>query len=389
LASRLAIGASLAALAISCAPAAASARGSAGDATVWLCKPGLESNPCLASRKATVVTYEGATREQAVQLPVEAPAPPIDCFYVYPTVSTQPTENANLAIEPAETQVAKTQASRFSQDCKVYAPVYEQVTLQTLNGGGARSPAATVKAYLSMRAAFVEYLAKYSKGRAFVLIGHSQGAVLLTQLIKEFIDTNAALRKRLVSAILLGGNVLVPEGRAVGATFQHVPACATVTQTGCVVAYSSYAREPPANAFFGRPGSPLLEGGKATPGTEVLCVNPALATQDGDVGSLLAYAPTTKLVGHGGKLVGTPSAKTPWVEELGLVTAQCRHENGASWLQISLAEGLPTEEIASRREHQEAIEELLPPEWGLHLEDVNEALGNLVGMVAIEAAHHH
>jgi hypothetical protein len=182
--------------------------------------------------------------------------------------------------------------------------------------------------------------------------------------------------------------VLVPAGRTVGATFQHVPACETATQTGCVVAYSSYAREPPANAYFGRPGSPLLEGGKAVAGTEVLCVNPALAAQNGDVGSLLPYAPTTKLVGAAGKLVGTPTAKTPWVEEVGLVTAQCRHEHGASWLQVSLVEGLPAEAIASRRTHREAIEELLAPEWGLHLEDVNEALGNLVGMVAIEAAHH-
>jgi len=69
------------------------------------------------------------------------------------------------------------------------------------------------------------------------------------------------------------------------------------------------------------------------------------------------------------------------------VTAQCKQANGASWLQISPAEGLPAEEIANRAAHHEQLEELQPPEWGLHIDDLNEALGNLVGMVAIEVAH--
>jgi Protein of unknown function (DUF3089) len=374
---RLAIGLLLAALAGACAPAAAQAR------AVWLCRPGLERNPCLASREATVVSYEGAHREEAVQAPVEARSPPIDCFYVYPTVSEQRSENASLAIEPAETQVARAQASRFSQVCKVYAPVYEQITLRALRDGGGK-PIATVRAYLSVLGSFLEYLHRYNKGRGFVLIGHSQGALLLTQLIKERIDANAALRRRLVSAILLGGNVLVPDGRSVGATFEHVPACEAVAQTGCVVAYSSYAREPPANAYFGRPGSPLLEHGKATRGTEVLCVNPTLAEQNGQVGSLLPYAPTARL-GYARNRDEAPEAATPWVEEVGLVTAQCEHRNGASWLQVSPPEGVSAEVTADRAAHHEQVKELMAPEWGLHVDDVNEALGNLVGMVGIEA----
>ncbi len=44
-----------------------------------------------------------------------AKKPPIDCFYVYPTVSSQFTMNANLEIGPEEKQIAIDQASRFSQ----------------------------------------------------------------------------------------------------------------------------------------------------------------------------------------------------------------------------------------------------------------------------------
>lgn len=359
----------------------------ASGGTVWLCKPGLKGNPCTTSRRATVVTYEGATREEAIQGSIKAAVPPVDCFYVYPTVSEQQTENANLEIEVTETQVAKAQASRFSQDCTVYAPMYPQITLHALHGGGVTKEAA-IKAYLGVLGAWHEYISKYNKGRPFVLIGHSQGALLLEQLVKEQIDPNPALRGQLISAILLGGNVLVPEGQTVGGTFQSVPACQTVTQTRCVVAYSAFAKEPPANAYFGRPGSPLLEGGKAAPGTEVLCVNPTLAEQNGHAGQLMPYAPTTPLVGEAAKYVETPEARTPWVEELGLVTAQCKHENGASWLQVSPAEGLSADQIASRAAHHEGLSEKQPPEWGLHVDDVNAALGNLVGMVAIEIAHH-
>ncbi|HTN79059.1 MAG TPA: DUF3089 domain-containing protein, partial [Acidimicrobiales bacterium] len=68
-------------------------------------------------------------------MPGEPPATqlkPVDCFYVYPTVSTQAGPNADLTIEPAEKTVAEAQASRFSSVCNVWAPMYRQVTLSSL-----------------------------------------------------------------------------------------------------------------------------------------------------------------------------------------------------------------------------------------------------------------
>ena len=347
--------------------------------TVWLCRPGLAGDPCEASRSATVVSYEGSSRREAPQPQVGHGVPPIDCFYAYPTVSRQQGPNANLAIEPQETRVAVAQASRFSQNCRVFAPVYPQLTLNAIGTPAGDSPLAAHKAYLGIRAAWQEYLHRYNRGRGFVLIGHSQGALVLIQLIKEQIDANAALRKRLVSAILLGGNVLVPRGRTVGRSFHHVPACQSVAETGCVIAYSSFAREPPKGAYFGRPGSPLLEAHGAPAGSQVLCVNPTLGTQDGAAGGLLPYAPATSF--------SAPVARppTPWVEEEDLATAQCEHRNGASWLQISITASSEAV-LKERTALQEVPSEALGPEWGLHLDDVNEALGNLVGAVASESA---
>jgi hypothetical protein len=373
----------LAVLALAVFGLAATAQAKSGG-TTWLCKPGKTPDPCKEDRTTTVVTYNGVTRTEKIQKPIKHGAPPIDCFYVYPTVSEQEGPNANLAIEPEETQIAIDQASRFSQDCKVYAPMYRQLTLKAIQSPGGITAENELTAYSDVLGAFLEYMHKFNKGRGIVLIGHSQGALMLENLIKQQFDPNATLRKQLVSAVLLGGNVIVPEGQTEGGTFAHVPACQSAAQAACVIAYSSFLKEPPLNAFFGRPGSALLEGGTTPENSQVLCVNPALLSQDGSVGSLLPYSPTTPFPGLQGEAVPTPTASTPWVSAPGLFTAQCKHENGASWLNIGLSSVVTEGVLGELASHDELVEELIGPEWGLHLVDVNIALGNLVNTVAIQ-----
>jgi len=229
--------------------------------------------------------------------------------------------------------------------------------------------------------AFEEYLAVYNHGRPFVLIGHSQGSAMLEQLIKEQIDPNAALRKQLVSAILLGGQVLVPKGETSGATFQDVPTCQGVLETGCVVAYSSFLKEPPEGSLFGRVNSSLLGGSipeEVAKILEVMCVNPAALVWSGNLpGLMLRYESTSPFPGLLGSLVKSPKASTPWVAMPGQYSGRCERANGATWLQLTPAGGAGDE--------REPIEEALGPLWGTHLEDVNGALGNLVGLVGLES----
>jgi hypothetical protein len=341
--------------------------------TVWLCKPGLADDPCASPLATTVVQTNGQTSIEDAAINTKAP---IDCFYVYPTVSKQTTENANLKIEAQETSVAISQASRFSQVCKVYAPMYPQVTLAGLNSGKRVTTAASLTAYFGVVKAFAEYLAKDNDGRGFVLIGHSQGALILEQLIKGVIDPNPAVRRRLVSADLMGGNVLVPKGRLVGGTFEHVPVCETDIETHCVIAYSSFLKEPPNPSFFGRENSPLLQPGVVNVGKEVVCVNPALARQSGASWPLLPYAPTT--TSSEGLFERPPTASTPWVSAPGEYTGQCHKEHGASWLQIN--------PVGPAVDPPEYVKEGLGAEWGLHVYDVNIALGNLVRTTALQSA---
>ena len=349
--------------------------------TVWLCKPGLADNPCEVDMTTTVIPSDGSTTTES---PSPAKDPPIDCFYVYPTVSGQTTMNANLNIDPEEKAVASSHAARFSQVCKVYAPMYRQMTLAAINAPGTGNQpggdtaAARDTAYADVLSAWQDYLAHYNNGRGVVLIGHSQGTMMLTRLITAEIDPKPDVRKLVVSALLIGGNVLVAKGQDAGGDFQNIAACRSNDQTGCVVAYSSFNAPPPADSLFGRantgPGATL---GRDTTNMEVLCVNPA--SLSGGTGALKPYNPTAPLPGALGVLVGSiPSAATPWVAYPGLYTSHCESAGGATWLQID-ATNIPDDP-------RPVVSQVLGPTWGLHLVDVNIALGNLIDLVREQAA---
>src|SRR5205814_1029954 len=115
--------------------------------------------------------------------------PRIDCFYVYPTVSGQQAVNASLHIDPEERAVAINQVSRFSQDCRVFAPMYRQLTITGIVSNP--TPVQRALAYNDVRSAWHQYLAHYNHGRGVVLIGHSQGSFVLDQLVKDELDARA------------------------------------------------------------------------------------------------------------------------------------------------------------------------------------------------------
>jgi hypothetical protein len=214
----------------------------AADPTTWLCKPGLADNPCAGNLDATSVDATGHT----TLLPA-APAadPPIDCFYVYPTVSHQSTVNANPTIDKEERSVAIAQAAQLSKVCRVYAPIYRQLTLAAIQKPGQIKLNSALTAYGDVLVAFQTYMARYNNGRGIVFVGHSQGAMMLTGLLRTQVDPQPNLRAQLVSAILAGGNVEVPIGKNVGGDFANIPACTSGNETGCVVAWSSFDSTPP------------------------------------------------------------------------------------------------------------------------------------------------
>jgi len=366
-----------------CAAAAAlpASGGAAKSETVWLCKPGAQPNPCRDTLETTVYSPEGNAR---VENPPFARRPKVDCFYVYPTVSGQPGTNADRSIDPEQIAVAQQQASRFSRRCRVYAPIYRQLTLTGILAASEEEEeeeeeAAAELAYSDVRAAWREYLRNYNHGRGVVLIGHSQGTYMLRYLARQEIDPKPKLRRKLVSALLLGGDVMVKKGRRAGGDFEHIRACGRPRETGCVIGFSTFNETPPPEARFGRAtndrsGSFGLPYGDRY---EVLCNNPAaLRGGSAPLSTYVRTEPFPGLLGAGLAFMygGTrPSAPTPWVQPQDHYAGECVSADGADVLMIS---GLG---IARR------LNPSPDANWGLHLADGNIALGNLVDLVRSQA----
>ena len=359
-------------LMVAVAFAAAAPAGSAK--TVWLCFPGHKPDPCTPGLSTTVYTPRG--KKLGVTHPKQVKHPAIDCFYVYPTVSGQPTGNANLHIDPVERSVALHQTARYSQYCRIFAPMYRQLTLAGIGQGTPTTPPNAAIALADVRNAFRTYLQKYNHGRGFVLIGHSQGSFVLRSLIAKDIDPKRSVRRRLVSAILLGGNVLVKKGKDIGGDFKHIPACHSATQLGCVIAFSTFDQPVPPGALFGRPGA---AGGAAPKDDVVLCTNPAaLGGGSGILNQIDASKPffSGSILAAGIKALGIrlPTPRTVWWTIPGAYRGHCSSANNANVLEVTPLHGGPTPHPIPNAG------------WGLHLLDSNVGLGNLIGIVNKEAA---
>jgi hypothetical protein len=348
----------------------------AADPTTWLCKPGLADNPCAGNLDATSVDATGHT----TLLPA-APAadPPIDCFYVYPTVSHQSTVNANPTIDKEERSVAIAQAAQLSKVCRVYAPIYRQLTLAAIQKPGQIKLNSALTAYGDVLVAFQTYMARYNNGRGIVFVGHSQGAMMLTGLLRTQVDPQPNLRAQLVSAILAGGNVEVPIGKNVGGDFANIPACTSGNETGCVVAWSSFDSTPPAKALFGRAATALRPFGGSSDGLQVLCVNPA--APGGGTATLEPYFPTTGLTSFLGNAAPKLPGSAPFVTYPDQFSAHCMTSGGASWLQI--------DKLGGTLNVKSIVGKVSAPTWGLHLIDISLTMGNIVDLIRSESAAFH
>lgn len=334
----------------------------------WLCRRGLAGDVCDRDLDTTFLEADGTLRVSPVD---PAGGRAVDCFYVYPTVRLGNQGNAAFdGLYEQEIATTRLQAAPFAEVCDVFAPLYRQRTLAAPPGTGIDYGAI---AYADVLDAFRTYLARWNGGRPFVLIGHSQGAGLLRQLVTREIDPDPALRGQLVSALLLGSTVEVPVGGDVGGSFAEVPACRAPGQFGCVVSYASFRESapPPEGSLFGR---------ARTPGTEALCTNPAaLAGGPGELTPRFSRIEGTQFSDPNPELGWAPGAGdhpsivTPFVALPGLVTAECRRDRGFSWLSLR-----------SNRDPGPRVDDIggdLSAEWGMHLVDVNVASVDLVRLV--------
>ncbi len=347
-----------------------------GDPQAWLCRPG-RADLCAKAQTVTAIAADGSRTVQTFAPRADAP---IDCFYVYPTISQAPTGNSPLTAGPGENRAVAMQFAPFNSVCRPFAPVYRQVTLaglaSVLRGQG--MPVDQQIGLNDVREAWRHYLAHDNQGRGVVLIGHSQGTRMLTELIKRDIEGKPQ-QKLIVSALLIGLNVEVAAGADVGGTFKQMPLCRRADQTGCVVAYTTFraSSPPPDNARFGR---------AKTPDVEVACV---------DVMQLTGM-PVKAMMAPRVNLLGQPDAAAPWMQAVAPVTsdfvdmpgmyrAACTKQGLNSYAALSVdagARGVRTDAIPGDL----IVGDRLYTDWGLHLIDMNIFMGNLLALVQRQGA---
>jgi hypothetical protein len=348
----------------------------------WLCRPDkTNDNYCNVDLSTTVVKGNGSETTEAYKADPKAP---IDCFYVYPTVSNDPGAISGMTPTSAEINVVKAQFARLGSKCRLYAPMYRQVTLTALRARmsgkpmpGANDPATRQTGYEDIVNAWNYYLAHDNHGRGVVLVGHSQGSGVLTQLIVKEID-GKPVEKKVISAILMGTRLPIDDGKETG-LFKDFPLCASPSQTQCAIAYSSFRDTipPPANSLFGKAPSP---------GQFAACANPAAL--GGGKANLHAYLSNGEQIVNSGTqstwVKGKLNPTTPFVSVPGLLTGECVKKNGFSYLEVHV-NAVPSDPRTDTVAGDVVQNGQVNAAWGLHLIDANLEMGNIVDVVGQEA----
>jgi hypothetical protein len=337
--------------------------------STWLCLPG-RADVCSTPLPTTALNPNGYG---SVGKSNVAKDPPIDCFYVYPTVSRDQGMNSDLNVSE-EKSAAETQFARFASVCRPFAPIYRQMTVAAIvaftTGGDIQKPLAL--AYSDVVAAWRNYLATRNNGRPFVLVGHSQGSLMLQMLIAQEIENNPAVAARMKLAIIPGFNVIVPQGKLVGGTFKKTPLCSHEGETGCIISWVSFREKnvPPDGALFGVADQP---------GMTVGCVNPARpGSRDWVPLDSYWYTRSTYPVPGGPIQWSSQGAPpTPYVRTEGLVSAKCINDGQRGYLWIR-TNADPKDKRTDRIGGEVAIMGMFLPGWGMHLSDMPEAEGDLV-----------
>ncbi len=161
----------------------------------WLCRPGQADDPCTSSLTTTVMPgFRG--RPPSSTSPTLRPEDRL-LLRLSDRQPRSPAIVANLHIDPAEIVGRRSPGLSSSREvCRVYAPMYPQLTLHAIGDTGRHNrrrrseglraesppPGTTTSQH-------------YNDGRGVVVIGHSQGAAILIALLRQKVDDDPAVRK--------------------------------------------------------------------------------------------------------------------------------------------------------------------------------------------------
>jgi hypothetical protein len=352
--------------------------------TYWLCKPGRQ-DACTIPQDSAVVAADGSVKVETFKADPNAP---IDCFYIYPTVSNDNFSSSDLIANAEEINVVKSQFARFGAACRTYAPMYRQTTLVQLRAGlsnGAVTPppqrGAKGQGNADVDDAWDYYMKNDNKGRGVIIIGHSQGASQVTRLIKAKIE-GQPVQKQLIAAYIVGAGLTVAKGKDTGGTFTSIPVCKSAGQTGCVISYGSFRDTVPA------PATGMAVGASTVNATaDGACANPAsLGGGKGEAKSYWAVeAPLNSSLKKPERWSATQPLYQPFASTPGLITTECVVKDNKSFLQVHVNADPKDKRADDIYGDVLSADGKVNTAWGLHNVDMNLMMGNFIDIAKAQA----
>jgi hypothetical protein len=230
----------------------------------WLARPGLVNDPSAWVPEGVPQTGRGSAA----------------IFYIHPTTYLE-RDRWNAPLQPGgeaefRTEIfVQSQASAFNSSGDIWAPRYRQAAYGAFLLKSEDAQKALDFAYQDVLAAFHRFLDE-AGARPIILAGHSQGALHLERLLRDEV-AGKPIARRIVAAYVIGW----PISTASDLPTLGLPACASASQTACILSWMTFGDPPNPDFIFhewsrtkGFTGGPRSE-------RDVLCVNPITGTRDG------------------------------------------------------------------------------------------------------------
>lgn len=212
-------------------------------------------------------------------------APPFAVFFVHPTsyIPLALTEQANWNASPGDAVAEgrarlfiRGMASAFNRADEIWAPKYRQAVAGAFLTDKPQATQAIDAAYADVREAFRFFLASVPAGKPIVLAGHSQGSIHILRLLREEV-AGKPVQARLAAVYAIGWPISMDHDLPA----LPVPACAAASQTGCIVAWSSFAEPADPEMLLSRYSrTPGFDGQPRGEGP-ILCTNPLTGAAGG------------------------------------------------------------------------------------------------------------
>jgi len=206
-----------------------------------LCNPALADSSLLPFTPDAVPSQPDYSEpDNWLALPDKPDQFPVDIFWVYPTILFDNEhwlmDTANAEMNTAAADTIRTQASVFTGQANLYAPLYRQMNLAALSLPADQMDKIFQYGKTDVFNAFKHYLKYYNQGRPFILAGHSQGSDFLFEMALESWGT-LGVEDQLVAAYIIGWSITSDDL----AKNKNLTICMDAKQTRCFINYNTMA----------------------------------------------------------------------------------------------------------------------------------------------------